>query len=104
MDKLIKSKMKIIWSCEARLDTFKQDSDFSLMAEAGLKYIITGIESSDPEILKLNKRKPIKHEDAIRKVRLLEKYGVTVQTNYILGFPEDTELKINILQLNMLNK
>ena len=94
MEKLIESKLNISWSCEARLDTFKKDSDLELMAEAGLSYIITGIESSDEEILKQNRRKPIKKEDAFRKIKVLEKNDVTVQTNYILGFPEEDEKSV----------
>ncbi|OGX38680.1 MAG: hypothetical protein A3D87_03350 [Omnitrophica WOR_2 bacterium RIFCSPHIGHO2_02_FULL_50_17] len=91
MEKLINSGLKINWSCEARLDTFKEDSDFGLMAKAGLRYIITGIESSDEELLKQNLRRPIKKEDAFRKLKVLERSGVIVQTNYILGFPHETQ-------------
>jgi len=94
MEKLIKSKLDINWSCEARLDTFKKDSDLTLMAEAGLNYIITGVESSDEELLKQNLRKAIPKEDAFRKINVLEKSGVTVQTNYILGFPKETERSV----------
>lgn len=90
MEKLIKSQLKISWSCEARLDTFK-DEDLILMAQAGLRYIITGVESSDTELLKQNMRRAYKKEDAFRKINTLEKAKVIVQTNYILGFPHETE-------------
>jgi len=91
MEKLIDSKLDIGFSCEARLDTFKSDDDLKLMAQAGLNYIITGIESNDEDILKQNMRRPIKKEDAFRKIKVLEKNGVIVQTNFILGFPGETE-------------
>jgi len=94
MEKLIKSDLNITWSCEARLDTFKSDDDLRLMAEAGLSYIITGIESNDEELLKQNLRRPIKREDAFRKINILEKAGVIVQTNYILGFPHETKQSV----------
>ena len=93
MDKLIKSNFKIHWSCEARLDTFK-DEDLTLMAQAGLRYLITGVESSDEELLKANLRRAYKKEDAYRRIDILEKAGVVVQTNYILGFPHETEKSV----------
>ena len=99
MHQLIESRLDIHWSCEARLDTFKQDEDLQLMAEAGLKYIITGIESSDDELLKSNRRRPIKKIDAFRKVAVLEDAGVAVQANFIIGFPGETEQSVlNTLQ------
>lgn len=90
MEKLIKSNFKISWSCEARLDTFKDD-DLTLMSQAGLRYIITGVESSDEELLKANLRRAYKKEDAFRRIDILQKSGVVVQTNFILGFPHETE-------------
>ena len=93
MEKLIKSNLKISWSCEARLDTFK-DEDLTLMSEAGLRYIITGVESSDEELLKANLRRAYKKEDAFRRIDILQKAGVVVQTNFILGFPHETEKSV----------
>ena len=93
MERLINSRFKINWSCEARLDTFK-DEDLPLMAKAGLKYIITGVESSDEELLKANLRRAYKKEDAFRRIELLEKSGVIVQTNYIIGFSCETEKSV----------
>ncbi len=89
MEKLINSPFKISWSCEARLDTF-EDEYLRLMATAGLKYIITGVESSDPEILKQNLRRAYTKEETFRKINVLEKAGVVVQTNFILGFPGES--------------
>jgi anaerobic magnesium-protoporphyrin IX monomethyl ester cyclase len=91
MEKLLDLDLDITWSCEARLDTFKSDDDLKLMAQAGLRYIITGIEASDEDLLRKNLRRPIPKEDAVRKLNLLESDGVIVQTNYILGFPEEHE-------------
>ncbi len=93
MEKLIAKNLKINWSCEARLDTFK-DEDLPLMAKAGLRYIITGIESSNDALLKENLRRGYKKEDAFRKINLLEKSGVIVQTNYIVGFSHESEQSV----------
>ncbi len=93
MQKLIDSQLKFHWSCEARLDTFKDD-DLTLMAKAGLKYLITGVESSDEELLKANLRRAYKKEDAYRRIDILEKAGVIVQTNFIIGFPHETEKSV----------
>lgn len=90
MQKLISSHFDITWSCEARLDTFK-DEDLVLMAKAGLRYLITGVESSDEELLKANLRRAYKKEDAFRRIDILQDHDVIVQTNYIFGFPHETE-------------
>lgn len=90
MEVLIKSNLKISWSCEARLDIFSLD-DLRQMHTAGLRYVITGVEGSDEQLLKKNTRHAYKKEDTIRKINALEKMGVIVQTNYILGFPHETE-------------
>ena len=64
------------------------------MAQAGLRYLITGVESSDEELLKANLRRAYKKEDAFRRIDILEKAGVVVQTNYIFGFPHETEKSV----------
>lgn len=93
MEQLIKSKFKISWSCEGRLDIFNLN-DLRLMHIAGLRYFITGVESHDEQLLKNNTRHPYTKEDTLRKINILDKLGVIVQTNYILGFPHETEESI----------
>ncbi|MFA5087711.1 MAG: radical SAM protein [Candidatus Omnitrophota bacterium] len=93
MDTLLKGGLGISWSCEARLDTF-QDEDLVLMRDAGLRYIIVGVESGDADLLKENSRRTGKREEVFRKVNILEKAGVTVQANYILGFPRESEQSV----------
>ncbi|MBI2361762.1 MAG: radical SAM protein [Elusimicrobia bacterium] len=61
------------------------------MCDAGLRYVITGIESSNDEILKANMRRPYKKEDTQRKLAVLERRGVVVQTNWIVGFSGESE-------------
>lgn len=90
MDELIRSQFRISWSCEMRLDTF-EDNDLRLMHQAGLRYSITGIESSNDDLLKSNMRRPYKKEDTLRKLALLEELGVMVQSNWIIGFAQETE-------------
>jgi len=94
MQRLLDLDLDITWSCEARLDTFKNDDDLRLMAAVGLRYIITGIEASDEVLLRKNLRRPIPKDDAIRKLAVLEDNGVIVQTNYIVGFPEENEKSV----------
>ncbi|MBI5597580.1 MAG: radical SAM protein [Elusimicrobia bacterium] len=87
---LLAEPRKITWSCEMRLDTF-EDADLELMCDAGLRYVITGIESSNDEILKANMRRPYKKDDTRRKLAVLERRGVVVQTNWIVGFSGESE-------------
>ena len=93
MEALIKNDLKITWSCETRLDIFSLE-DLKLMYRAGLRYVITGIESNNAQLLKDNLRQPYEEKDASRKIETLEKAGAIVQTNYILGFPHETERSV----------
>lgn len=93
MEALIESNLKITWSCETRLDMFGLE-DLKLMHQTGLRYVITGIESNNEQLLKDNLRQPYKREDVFKKIAALEKKAVIVQTNYILGFPHETEKSV----------
>ncbi len=94
MKELLNSRLRISWSCEARLDIFGYD-DLKLMYDAGLRYIITGVEGSDEQLLKQNTRLAYKKEDTFLKIRAAEKLGIVVQANYIFGFPRETEKGIS---------
>lgn len=92
-EKLILSNLKIIWSCETRLDQVDQEL-LSVMYQAGLRNINVGIESSDPEILKKSQRLPVSTAYQDEMVAYCHKLGVTVAAFYLIGLEDDTKESI----------
>ena len=92
-ERLILENLKIIWSCETRLD--KVDKDLlNLMYRAGLRNINVGIESSNPEILKKSQRLPVVEAYQDEMVAYCHKLGITVAAFYLIGLEGDTKESI----------
>jgi len=68
----------------------KMDKDYlKLLVSAGIKKVHFGVESASQNILKaVNKR--INIEDVIKINRLWSKYDITIQYNFMCGFPGET--------------
>jgi anaerobic magnesium-protoporphyrin IX monomethyl ester cyclase len=66
----------------------------SKMKEAGFDYIDYGVETGDPEILKIIK-KGVTLEQTRRAVHMTKEAGIRVGTNFILGHPHDTMTTMN---------
>jgi len=86
---MIKEKFSLEWACETRLDCL-DSALLEKLAQAGMRSLNVGIESSDPEILKGASRKPIGIEHQEKMLEQCEKLGIKVSAFYILGLPGDT--------------
>jgi len=60
------------------------------MARSGCEHIIFGIESGSERLLK-RMNKPYKMKDADRIIKQMHKAGICVTTNFMFGFPGETE-------------
>jgi len=89
-EKMISNNLKIIWSCETRLDQIDKEL-LDIMYRAGLRNINVGIESSDPEILKKSQRLPVSNGYQNEMVDYCHKLGVTVAAFYLIGLEDDTK-------------
>ena len=90
MQEIIKRQIKIIWSCETRLDRLDKEL-IKIMHQAGLMHINVGIESFDSEVLKKSNRLPIEYKHQEEIISYCHKKGITVAAFYILGLENDTE-------------
>ncbi len=90
---LLNNNVKIEWGIETRIDILDKDI-IKIMAEAGLVNINIGVETINPKIAELNKRKlsEIAHQEEI--VRFCKKLGVKISAFYMFGYPGDTEESI----------
>jgi radical SAM superfamily enzyme YgiQ (UPF0313 family) len=82
---LKKSNLGLQWNCTTRLD-FIDDMLLKKMREAGCSNISYGIESGDPETLQKIK-KNVTLDVALDGVKKTRKNGISVWTNFMLGFP-----------------
>lgn len=86
---IIKEKLKINWCCNSRVDTILIDKNLlPLMAIAGCKMILFGVESGDDKVLKsVNKRISITQTEKAFTACRKNKIGTSAYV--IIGLPED---------------
>lgn len=78
---------KITWSTGARVNINLKL--LQKMKEANCTYIGFGVESGDPEVLKITK-KGVSIEQAKNVFKICKKIGITTEANFILGLPFET--------------
>jgi radical SAM superfamily enzyme YgiQ (UPF0313 family)/phosphatidylglycerophosphate synthase len=92
-DELEKRNLDIKWDCESRVDCVDEDLLYR-MKKAGLNCIFYGVESGDPQTLKLIK-KGVKLEQIRRTLDITAKIKIpSVKINFILGFPWENKTHI----------
>ncbi len=89
---MIERNYNLVWGCQMRLGVLNE-SDIELMYKAGCRWILFGIESGNPERIKLIK-KNIDLSIAKETVQWCEKNGITVQASFIVGYPDETAEEI----------
>ncbi len=81
------------WSCEIHIRLVDHQT-ISLMKAAGCYSITVGIESGNNEILKKIK-KNFTIEKALSACKLIQKYGVELHAQFMVGLPQETEETLN---------
>ena len=89
-DRIIENKIEMEWGCETGIDTLDMEM-LDRMHESGMRGIKVGIESVNDDLLKKNKRSPVRvtHQEEI--IRYCDKKGIKVVAFYIIGLPGDTK-------------
>ncbi len=83
--------MNIRWSTQVSLRLADNPEMLALAYRSGLRYVIVGIETLDPQNLaSVNKLTVNQIAQYIPKIRLFQKHGITVCTNLMFGFDGDT--------------
>ncbi|MBL7206889.1 MAG: radical SAM protein [Candidatus Aenigmarchaeota archaeon] len=89
---ILKEKLDIIWNCETRANILN-DGLVRNMKKAGCHSVGIGVESGDPETLKMMK-KGVTVEDMKNAARLLKKHKINLVTFFMVGFPWETKEQI----------
>ena len=87
-DRIISGKLDIKWSCWARVNTVDREL-LTLMKRAGCFSVGYGVESADPEVLKLL-RKGITPRQCVDAFRISHELGLKTLGFFILGCPGDS--------------
>lgn len=87
-EEIINRKLKIHWSCSARIDMVSPDI-LKLMRKAGCWQIEYGIESGSQKILDLMQKR-ISLEQIKRALKWTKKAGIETRGNFIFGFLGET--------------
>ena len=91
-------KEKITWWGEGRIDTIDRYKDESLetMREAGCRMIFFGAETSDDQMLKkMDKGGTQTAEQILSFASRMKKFDIIPEYSFVLGFPAETEEKVN---------
>lgn len=88
-DLLLRYNLRVLWGMEARADRLDPEL-INVLFRAGLRSIEVGIESSNQQILRGNRRKAIANEHQELIIEHCHKLGIRVIANYTLGLPNDT--------------
>jgi len=87
-DEIMRRNLKFGWNVFARADTVNEDL-LERMKEAGCTWLLFGVESAAPEILKTIKKGTT--PDKIRKgTKLATEAGIKVFNSFILGLPGES--------------
>lgn len=101
-DEFIKmySKIKLPFWCQTRIETIDEEK-FRRMKEIGLDRITFGMEHGNEKFRREVVKRDYTNEDAIKKIKIVEKLGITFSINNIIGFPDETrELAFDTIELN----
>lgn len=87
---ILKQELKIEFLVETHLNNLDNEL-IDLLFKAGLRLIYIGIESSDSNILKDNKRFTVEKDSQYQLIKKLEDKGIMVKSMFMLANPEDNE-------------
>ncbi len=86
---ILRRNLKITFEGWTRANLVDRDI-LALLKKAGLIRISYGIESGDPEVLKII-RKEVSREDMLKAFKLTDEFGIEPACSVMLGLPGDTK-------------
>ncbi len=101
---LLQDNKKVYWGCNSRVTDVNKDM-LEMLTQAGCIQLAFGIESGNQRILDEVLHKKATVEQAKEAVELCHKFGVVVQSNFMIGSPTETEAEmLDTLRFMRLNE
>jgi anaerobic magnesium-protoporphyrin IX monomethyl ester cyclase len=94
------SEFKLPFWCQTRIETIEEDK-FRRLKELGLDRVTFGLEHGNEKFRREIVKRDYSNDDAVKKIKIIEKLGITFSVNNIIGFPDETrELAFDTIELN----
>ncbi len=94
LERIILEKLDLPFWCQTHLSRITE-KNISLLKKAGCAQLAIGIESISPSVLS-NINKGINERVIVEKLQLIKKYGIEVQSYFIIGLPGDNNETVEI--------
>jgi anaerobic magnesium-protoporphyrin IX monomethyl ester cyclase len=86
----IANKLDIRWGAYARFENIDEDS-IKLAKDAGCESLYFGVESGDPEMLRMIRKTKASREDMQKIQRAANAAQIHTHCNFMIGLPDETE-------------
>jgi len=94
------SEFKLPFWCQTRIETIEEDK-FRKLKELGLDRVTFGLEHGNEKFRREIVKRDYSNDDAVKKIKIIEKLGITFSVNNIIGFPDETrELAFDTIEMN----
>ena len=94
------SEFKLPFWCQTRIETI-DEGKFERLKEIGLDRVTFGLEHGNEEFRRDMVKRDYSNDDAVDKIKIIEKLKITFSVNNIIGFPDETrELAFDTIELN----
>ena len=94
------SKIKLPFWCQTRIETIDEEK-FRMLKDVGLDRVTFGLEHGNEDFRRDVVKREYSNEDAVKKIKIVEKLGITFSVNNIIGFPDETrKLAFDTIELN----
>jgi anaerobic magnesium-protoporphyrin IX monomethyl ester cyclase len=94
------SEFKLPFWCQTRIETIDEEK-FRRLKELGLDRVTFGLEHGNEEFRRDIVKRDYSNDDAVKKIKIIEKLGITFSVNNIIGFPDETrELAFDTIEMN----
>jgi radical SAM superfamily enzyme YgiQ (UPF0313 family) len=94
------SEFKLPFWCQTRIETIEEEK-FSKLKKLGLDRVTFGLEHGNEKFRREIVKRDYSNDDAVKKIKIIEKLGITFSVNNIIGFPDETrELAFDTIEMN----
>jgi len=94
------SDIRLPFWCQTRIETIYEEK-FRRLKDIGLDRVTFGLEHGNEKFRRDVVKREYSNEDAVTKIKIVDKLGITFSVNNIIGFPDETrELAFDTIELN----